>query len=94
MFELIAVWGFLGGLLRALLGFFSRGRPDWKGVAIALAITGFVGLMSACAVFFFDITLFYTMSWKVAFAAVLTGYVGVDLLNSMFIILREKKIEI
>jgi len=94
MFEAVAFWGFLGGLLRALAGFFSHGKPGWKDLILALVITGFVGIVSASAAFLLDMTLLYSISWKVAFSAGLIGYAGVDLLNSLFIILHKRNIRI
>ncbi|MEM5812361.1 MAG: hypothetical protein QXN71_02360 [Candidatus Aenigmatarchaeota archaeon] len=90
----VALWGFVGGLLRSLLGFVSHGKPKNKNIPLVLAITGFVGVVSAFAFFYFEGSLYLMVSWKVVFAAVLVGYVGVDLMNSLFEILRKREIAI
>jgi energy-converting hydrogenase Eha subunit C len=94
MLELLALWGFLGGLFRALAGFLTYGRPSKRKVPLAFLITGFVGIVSAFAVFYLDISLPSLASWKIPVVAALVGYVGVDLLNSLFEILQQRKIEI
>ena len=84
MIELIALWGFLGGLIWASAGFLSQGRPSRKAIPPVLVIAGFVGVVSAFAVFYFDISLTSLAYWKLALVAVIVGYVGADLLNSLF----------
>jgi len=94
MLELIALWGFLGGLIRALAGFLEHGKPSRRAVPLVFLITGFVGIVSAFAVFYFEVSLYSLAFWKSAVIAALVGYVGVDLLNSLFEILERRKIEI
>jgi hypothetical protein len=84
MLELLAFWGFLGGLFRALAGFLTYGKPPLKGAAITLAVMGFVGIVSAFAVFYFDLSLGSLIFWKFIIVAALVGYVGADLLDSLF----------
>jgi hypothetical protein len=94
MLELIALWGLLGGLGRALAGFVTYGRPPRKSIPLVFLITGFVGIVSAFAAFCFGISYYSLAAWKSAAIAALVGYVGVDILNSLFEILRERGIEI
>ena len=94
MIELIALWGFLGGLLRAFAGFLTYGKPKRRNLPLVFAITGFVGIVSTFAVFYFEASLYSLVSWKTAFVAGLVGYVGVDILNSLFEMLEHRKIEI
>jgi drug/metabolite transporter (DMT)-like permease len=89
MLELIAFWGFLGGLIWAGAGFLSHGRPGKKGIPPILAITGFLGIVSTFAVFYFDMSLLSMAFWKMAAVAALIGYVGVDILNSLFEVLEK-----
>jgi len=94
MLELIALWGFLGGLFRAVAGFLEYGKPAKKYIPIVLAVTGFVGIISAFAVFYFEVSFYSLVFWKTAVVAALVGYVGVDILNSLFEILRIKNISL
>jgi hypothetical protein len=89
MLELIALWGFLGGLFRALAGFLEYGKPPGRNVPVILAVTGFVGIVSAFAVFYFEVSLLSLAFWKIAAVAALIGYVGADLLGSLFEILGK-----
>ncbi len=91
MLELIALWGFLGGLLWAGAGFLSQGRPGRKGIPPVFAIAGFMGIVSAFAVFYFEMSLLSLAYWKLAIVAALVGYVGADLLNSLFEILQKNQ---
>lgn len=92
MLELIAFWGFLGGLLWAGAGFLSQGRPVKKAIPTVLVIAGFVGIVSAFAVFYFEMSLLSLAYWKLAIVAILVGYVGADLLNSLFEIMQQRRI--
>ena len=94
MLELIALWGFLGGLARAVAGFLSYGKPAKKKMPLVFAITGFVGIVSVFAVFYFGADFYSLVPWKIAVVGVLVGYVGVDLLNSLFKILRQRNVNI
>ena len=89
MLELVAFWGFLGGLIWAGAGFLSHGRPGKKGIPPVLVIAGFLGIVSAFAVFYFDISLLSLAFWKIAAVAALIGYVGADILDSLFEILEK-----
>jgi fluoride ion exporter CrcB/FEX len=94
MLELIALWGFLGGLFRALAGFLEYGSPRRKrNIPLALVITGFIGVVSTFAVFYFEMSLLSLADWKLAIVSILAGYVGADILNSLFEILRQKSFE-
>jgi energy-converting hydrogenase Eha subunit C len=94
MLELIALWGFLGGLARAVAGFLSYGKPAKKKIPLAFLITGFVGIISVFAVFYFEVSFYSLAFWKSAVIAALVGYVGVDLLDSLFEILRQRNVNI
>ena len=94
MLELIALWGFLGGLFRALAGFLTYGKPSKRKIPLAFVITGFVGIVSVFAVFYFGIDFYSLVPWKIAVVGILAGYVGVDILNSLFEILRTKNISL
>ena len=94
MLELIALWGFLGGLGRALAGFLEYGKPARRKIPMVLVITGFVGIVSSFATFYFGVSYYSLAVWKSAVIAALVGYVGVDILNSLFEILRERGITI
>jgi len=89
MLELVALWGFLGGLIRAAAGFLEYGKPPKRNIPVVLAVTGFVGIVSAFAVFYFDISLLSLAFWRTAIVAALVGYVGADILNSLFEILER-----
>ena len=94
MLELIALWGFLGGLGRALAGFLEYGKPARRKIPMVLVITGFVGIVSAFATFYFGVSYYSLAVWKSAAIAALVGYVGVDIMNSLFQILREHGVNI
>ena len=94
MLELLALWGFLGGLFRALAGFLTYGKPSRRKAPLAFLITGFVGIVSVFAVFYFGMDFSSLAPWKIAVVGTLAGYVGVDILNSLFEILENRKIEI
>ena len=94
MLEIIAFWGFLGGLIRALAGFLSYGKPAKRKIPLIFLITGFVGIVSTFAVFYFEVSLYSLAFWKSAVIAALVGYVGVDILNSLFEILRQRNVNI
>jgi hypothetical protein len=94
MLELLALWGFLGGLFRAVAGFLSYGKPAKRKMPLAFLVTGFVGIVSVFAVFYFWADFYSLVSWKIAVVGVLAGYVGVDILKSLFEILESRKIEI
>lgn len=92
MLELIAFWGFLGGLIRAAAGFLEYGNPPKRNIPLVMAVTGFVGIVSAFAVFYFDISLLSLVFWRIAVVGALIGYVGADILNSLFEILEKYRI--
>ncbi|MCX6814253.1 MAG: hypothetical protein NTY20_01185 [Candidatus Aenigmarchaeota archaeon] len=94
MLELIALWGFLGGLFRAIAGFLSYGKPAKKKMPLVFVITGFVGIVATFAVFYFGADLYLLAPWKIVVVGILVGYVGVDILNSLFEILKQKNINI
>ena len=89
MLELIAFWGFLGGLVWAVAGFLEYGRPPKRNMPLILAATGFVGIVSSFAVFYFEFSLLSLAFWKIATVAAIVGYVGADILNSLFDILDK-----
>jgi hypothetical protein len=92
MLELLAFCGFLGGLVWAGAGFLSEGRPGKKAVPPVLVIAGFVGVVSIFAVFSFDLSLRSLAYWRLAIASAIVGYVGADILNSMFeLMVRYRK---
>jgi uncharacterized membrane protein len=95
MLELLTFWGFLGGLVWSLAGFFGHGKPAKnRNIPIALLVTGFVGVVSVYAVFYFAAEFYQLASWKVSVVGILAGYVGADILNSMFEILRNRNINL
>ena len=93
MLVLVALWGFLGGLLRAAAGYLEYGKPNKRKIPPGLLITGFVGIVSVFAVFYLEASLMSLAGWKLALAAGLAGYVGTDILNSLFEILRQRGLE-
>ena len=85
----IILGGFIGGIVRALVGFWEHGHQKktttWS--ILAILVFGFVGIVSSAA---FSITGI-SFGLEVLFGvSVLVGYTGSDIINSLFKILKNE----
>ena len=77
----ILLAGFLGGLIRVLLA--ARKNQALEKLAPAIIASGIVGAMSAAA-FFYVTNIPTTMPTALTLAAILSGYVGADVIESLY----------
>ncbi len=91
MIEIIAA-GFVGGIIRALLGFFShRHNINFSNCFWTAIIFGLVGAVCGTAAIVLIIT---DAPWKIFLLSGLAGYVGTDIINSFFKLIKKRGIEL
>jgi len=89
MYEMaILLGGFLGGIIRSLIGFWEHGnRKTTAWSFVALLIFGFIGIISSAAFSMTGITFEPSAMFGVS---ILVGYTGTDIINGLFKILKNR----
>lgn len=80
-FEILLA-GFAGGLIRVLLA--ARKYKGWCEKAATISASGIVGAMAAAAFMFMAPAVVQTGMTALTIAAVLAGYVGADVVESLY----------
>ncbi|MFH0830321.1 MAG: hypothetical protein V1887_04135 [Candidatus Aenigmatarchaeota archaeon] len=79
--EILAA-GFLGGLIRVLLA--ARKNAAFEKLVPAILASGIIGAMSAAAFMFMAPAVIQAGMTALTLAAVLAGYVGADVVESLY----------
>jgi hypothetical protein len=92
---LVILAAFLGGLLRGAVEYINhgKGRMRLSRFFLVLIFLGIIGMVAGMAVYYTGLINITSMPGQLA-VVLLTAYVGTDIINSLYVILMKKRIEL